>query len=54
MTAADLATAAVVVSAIYWLESGISALRGYRGIPGLLGIEPLRNEATASERRLYG
>jgi glycosyltransferase involved in cell wall biosynthesis len=45
MTVIDFAGAAVVVSAIYWLESGISALLGYRSVPGLLGIEPLRTES---------
>jgi glycosyltransferase involved in cell wall biosynthesis len=48
VTAIDFATAAVAVSALYWLEAGTSALRGNRRIPGLRSVEPLRDEALPS------
>jgi glycosyltransferase involved in cell wall biosynthesis len=48
VTAIDLATAAVALSALYWLEAGTSALLGSRRIPGLRSVEPLRDEALPS------
>jgi hypothetical protein len=43
--ALDFATAGVAVAALYWLEAGISAKLGYRRLPGLRSVEPLRDEA---------
>lgn len=41
MNALQLASAILAVSAVYWLESGISAFFGYRRIPGLRSVDPL-------------
>ena len=38
----------MAVSALYWLESGISAFLGYRRVRGLKSVEPLRDEALPS------
>lgn len=43
-----LATAGVAVSALYWLEAGISARRGYSRVPRLGAAEPLSDEALPS------
>ena len=40
-----LATGVVAVSALFWLEAGISAWRGYRSVPRLGAVEPLSDEA---------
>ncbi len=49
MTAAlGLAIAAVGASALYWLESGLSARSGTRRVPGLRSVEALRDEALPS------
>ena len=44
----DLATLGIAVSALCWIEAGISARLGYRRIPGLTSLEPLRDEALPS------
>ncbi len=37
----DAGVAVVAGSAVYWLESGISAFFGYRRVPGLRSVDPL-------------
>jgi len=48
MTSLGFATAGVAGAALFWLEAGISARRGYRRLPGLRSVEPLRDEALPS------
>ncbi len=48
MNALVLATAGVALSALCWIEAGISARLGYRRTPGLTNLEPLRDEALPS------
>jgi glycosyltransferase involved in cell wall biosynthesis len=48
VTAADLATATVAVSALYWIEAGISAVLGNRRTPGLVNLDPLADQELPS------
>ncbi len=41
MSALELASVVLGVSALYWLESGISAFLGYRRVPGLWSVDAL-------------
>jgi glycosyltransferase involved in cell wall biosynthesis len=48
VTATHLATAAVAVSALYWIEAGLSAVLGNRRTPGLASLEPLADRELPS------
>ena len=48
MTEPSLATAAVLVAALYWIEAGLSAVLGNRRTPGLAGTEPLADQELPS------
>ena len=48
MTALNVAVAAVVLAALYWIEAGVSAALGNRRTPGLVNLEPLADHELPS------
>jgi glycosyltransferase involved in cell wall biosynthesis len=48
MTPIDVATGAIFVTALFWLEAGISVFRARNRVPGLTSVEPLRTEGLPS------